>query len=218
VIPRLCYMTDGERGTAGRSQAAVIAAAFRGGAGMVVVRERHWEVSDWRALLAALAAERVRGLRLLASRRLDLVRALGLDGVHLGSDAVSVREARAWLGPATWIGYSAHSREEAAAAARDGADYATLSPIFATRSKPGDPGRGCAWLAEALRGLTIPALALGGIEPARVGEVCAAGAWGVAAVSALGAAPDPERSAREFCTVLARNPSGSARSGPQEDR
>jgi thiamine-phosphate pyrophosphorylase len=62
-----------------------------------------------------------------------------------------------------------------------------------------------------VRDLPIPALALGGLTPERVAEVCAAGAWGVAAVSALGAAPDPERAAREFCTVLAR-----ARPGAQD--
>jgi thiamine-phosphate pyrophosphorylase len=204
-------MTDGERGTAGRSQAEVIAAAFRGGTGLVVVRERHWEARAWRALLGELAGARARGLRVLASRRLDLARALGLDGVHLGADAVPVSQARDWLGPDAWIGYSAHSRDEAAGAARDGASYVTLSPIFATGSKPGDPGRGCAWLAAALRDLPVPALALGGITPARVPEVCAAGAWGVAVVSALGGAPDPERAAREFCTVLARTRPGAAK-------
>jgi thiamine-phosphate pyrophosphorylase len=202
-------MTDGARGTAGRVQSDVIAAAFRGGAALVVVRERQWEASEWRALRDALAPLRARGLRLIASRRLDLVLALGLDGVHLGADAVPVREARAWLGPEAWIGYSAHSGDEAARAARDGASYVALSPVFATASKPGQPGRGCAWLAEALRGLTVPVLALGGITPPRVPAVCAAGAWGVAVVSAIGAAPDPERAAREFCTVLARIHPGS---------
>ena len=195
-------MTDGARGSGGRSQGAVIAAAFRGGAQLVVVRERDWEATGWRALCRELAPLRARGLRLVASRRLDLARAFALDGVHLGADAVPVREARAWLGPEAWIGYSAHSGEEARAAAAAGASYVTLSPIYATGSKPGTPGRGPQWLRESLRGLAIPALALGGVSPERVPELIAAGAWGVAAVSALGAAPDPERSAREFCTVL----------------
>jgi len=203
VIPRLCYMTDGERGTAGRAQLDVISAACRGGTGLVVIRERHWEAREFRALRDAVAPLRARGLLLLVSRRLDLARALALDGVQLGADAVPVREARAWLGPAACIGYSAHSGEEAARAAADGASFVTLSPIFATSSKPEAAPRGCTWLAAALRGLAVPALALGGVTPARAPEVLAAGAWGVAAVSAIGAAPDPERAAREFCTVLA---------------
>jgi thiamine-phosphate pyrophosphorylase len=202
-MPRVCYMSDGARGTAGRAQAAVIAAAFRGGARFVVLRERHWEVSEWRALCSELAELRAQGLRLVASRRLDLARALGLDGVHLGAEAVPVREARAWLGPDAWIGYSAHSGAEAKRAAEEGASYVTLSPVYATSSKPGAEGRGCAWLAEELRGLDVPAFALGGITAQRVPEVRAAGAWGVAVVSAIGAAPDPERAARELCTVLA---------------
>jgi thiamine-phosphate pyrophosphorylase len=199
-------MTDGIRGTAGRAQLDVIAAAFEGGARLVVIRERDWDAAQFRDLRDALAPQRARGLRLLASRRLDLARALALDGVQLGADAVAVREARAWLGPAACIGYSAHSGEEAERAAAEGASFVTLSPIFATQSKPGEPARGCAWLAAALRGLTVPALALGGVTPARVPEVLAAGAWGVAAVSAIGAARDPERAAREFCTVLPPSP------------
>jgi thiamine-phosphate pyrophosphorylase len=199
-------MTDGARGTAGRPQAEVIAAAFRGGTGLVVVRELEWEARDWRALCAALQAPRSRGLKLVASRRLDLVRAFALDGVQLGADGIAVHEARAWLGPSAWIGYSAHSGAEAAAAARAGADYAMLSPVYATASKPGAAGRGCDWLAAELRDLQIPVLALGGVTAARAAEVCAAGAWGVAAVSAIGAAADPERAAREFCKVLDRTP------------
>jgi thiamine-phosphate pyrophosphorylase len=195
-------MTDGERGTGGRAQETVIAAAFRGGAGLAVIRERHWEAVQWRALRDALAPLRARGLLLLASRRLDLVRALGLDGVQLGADAIPVREARGWLGPAACIGYSAHSAEEAASAAAEGASFVVLSPIYPTASKPGAPGRGCRWLAQAVRGLPIPALALGGLTPERAAETRAAGAWGVAVVSAIGAVPDPERAAREFCTVL----------------
>jgi thiamine-phosphate pyrophosphorylase len=196
-------MTDGPRGTAGRPLAEVLRAAFGGGLRMAVVRERDWDARAWRELLRALAPERERGLRLLASRRIDLARALGLDGVQLGADAVPVAEARSWLGPAAWIGYSAHSADEALEAARAGASFVTLSPIFATDSKPGTAARGCDWLARSLRGVPVPVLALGGITPARTAEVLAAGAHGVACVSALGAAPDPGRSAREFCKVLA---------------
>ncbi len=202
MIPRLCYITDAARGTAGRPQAEVIARAFRGGATMVVLRERQRDAASWRTLVTELAPLRGQGLRLLASRRLDLARALELDGVHLAADAVPVDEARAWLGPEACIGYSAHAGDEARAAARAGASYVTLSPIHATPSKPGVPGRGLDWLARATRGLEVPALALGGMTPERVGPALSAGAWGVAAVSAIGAADDPERAARAFVQAL----------------
>jgi thiamine-phosphate pyrophosphorylase len=203
LIPRLSYWTDGERGRAGRDQIDVIERLARGGVELVVLRERNWSASEWSDCASRLAKLRADGLRVLASRRLDLARALELDGVQLGADSVPVAEARAFFGPNACIGYSAHDPDEARRAADAGASYVTLSPIFATSSKPGAESRGCAWLAAAVAQLSIPALALGGVTPARVAEVRAAGAWGVVAISALGAADDPEAAAREFRRALA---------------
>ena len=203
TIPRLCYWTDGARGRGGRDQLDVIERLARGGVEAVVLREREWSVGEWRCCVERLAPLRARGLRVLASRRLDLVRALGLDGVHLGAEAVPVAEARAFLGPAALVGYSAHDGEEARAAEKAGASYVTLSPIYATGSKPDAPPRGAAWLEESASGLGIPALALGGVTADRVPELRAAGAWGVVAIAALGAAAEPEAAAREFRRALA---------------
>jgi thiamine-phosphate pyrophosphorylase len=203
LIPRLSYWTDGERGRAGRDQIEVIERLARGGVELVVLRERDWSATEWSDCAARLAKPRAEGLRVLASRRLDLARALGLDGVQLGAEAIPVAEARAFLGPHALVGYSAHDAAEARSAAAAGASYVTLSPIFATSSKPDAPARGCAWLRSAVESLEIPVLALGGVTPARVAELRAAGAWGVVAVSALGAAPDPEAAAREFRRALA---------------
>jgi thiamine-phosphate pyrophosphorylase len=196
-------MSDGARGTGGRSLFDVIEALARGGVELVVLRERDWTGAEWTEAARRLGPARARGLRVVASRRLDVARALGLDGVHLGREAVPVREARGFLGPDALIGYSAHDGAEARGAAQDGASYVTLSPVYATDSKPEAPARGSDWLRSASRDLPIPALALGGLTAARVGEVLAAGAFGVAAVGALGAAPDPEAAAREFRRALA---------------
>lgn len=203
MIPRLCFMSDGARGTAGRPLLDVIEALARGGVELVVLRERNWTGADWTDAARRLESVRGRGLRVLASRRLDVARALSLDGVHLGREAVPVREARDFLGPDALIGYSAHDGAEARLAAADGASYVTLSPVYATDSKPEAPARGTDWLRAESRDLPVPALALGGLTPARVGEILAAGAFGVAAVGALGAAPDPETAAREFRRALA---------------
>ncbi|MFI5314360.1 MAG: thiamine phosphate synthase [Myxococcota bacterium] len=203
MIPRLAYWSDGERGRGGRDQIELIERLARGGVELVVLRERDWSASEWSDCAARLAPLRSRGLRVLASRRLDLTRALALDGVQLGADAVPVADARAFLGRDALIGYSAHEPGEARRAAEAGASYVTLSPIFATSSKPEAEPRGCAWLRSALAGLPVPALALGGVTAARVAELRAAGAWGVVAVSALGAAADPEAAAREFRRALA---------------
>lgn len=202
MIPRLCFMSDGPRGTAGRPLLDVIEALSRGGVGLVVLRERDWSGAQWTEAARRLEPARRRGLRVLASRRLDVASALGLDGVHLGREAVPVREARAFLGPDALIGYSAHEGDEARRAAAEGASYVMLSPIYPTTSKPGAVARGCDWLRKASEALPVPAFALGGVTPERVRETLAAGASGAAAVEALGAAPDPEAAAREFRRAL----------------
>jgi thiamine-phosphate pyrophosphorylase len=203
LIPRLCFMSDGPRSSGGRPLLDVIEALARGGVELVVLRERDWSGADWTEAARRLEPLRARGLRVVASRRLDCARALALDGVHLGAEAVPVAEARAFLGANALVGYSAHDAAEARAAADAGASYVTLSPIYPTGSKPGAAARGAAWLREATRGLAVPALALGGLTAARVAEVRAAGAHGVAAVGALGGAPDPEAAAHEFRRALA---------------
>jgi len=202
LIPRLVYITDGARGTAGRPLAEVAAAAFDGGIDALLVRERGLPGAELARTIDALSGLRARGLRVLVSRRLDVARALALDGVHLAADAVPVAEARSWLGPDPWLGYSAHSAEEAKTVAASGANYVTLSPVYPTDSKPGARGRGVEWLRESLVGLSIPALALGGVTPERTHEILKAGAWGVAAISAIGAAPDVARAAGEFRTAI----------------
>ena len=203
MIPRLWYVTDGERGTGGRPLIGVIEQAVAGGVGAVLLRERGLPTRDLLALIAALSPLRARGVLLVASRRLDLARALDLDGVQLTADSVPVAEARRWLGGSALIGYSAHDGDEARRVAREGASYVMLSPIYATGSKPGARARGPVWLREAILDLGVPALALGGMKPERTAEVREAGAWGVAAVSAIGAAPDVAEAARSFQQSIA---------------
>jgi len=211
ALPRLWYVTDGTRGTGGRPLEGVIAAAARGGVGAVLLREFDRSGSEFESLLGVLAPLRARGLKLLASRRLDLALAYRLDGVQLTADAIPVARARAELGSHFWIGYSAHSIAEAAQAQAAGASYVTLSPVFASDSKPGTRPLGLDVLRAATRALDIPVLALGGVTPAQTRGILKAGAWGIAAVSALGAATDVESAARQFHRPLAEIPSCIAR-------
>ncbi len=169
---------------------------------MVVLRMRDASGEHWSRLLDAIEPLRAEGLHVLASRRLDIARAWDLDGVHLAADSVPVEVARRWLPDSAWIGYSAHCAKEAQRVAAQGASYVTVSPIYPTKSKPGARARGQSWLNEVTSGLDIPVLALGGITAERVPEMLSAGASGVAAVSAIGAAPEPETAARSFSMAL----------------
>jgi thiamine-phosphate pyrophosphorylase len=141
---------------------------------------------------AASFAEALRAIRpalvLSVVRRLDLARALGA-GLHTSAGGFSIAEARKALGPVQPVGYSAHAPEEARDAAEQGADYALLSPIYPTRSHPERPALGPDAFGAAASG-AFPVYALGGVTPARVPDVRAAGAYGVAVLSGILDAPD----------------------------
>jgi thiamine-phosphate pyrophosphorylase len=175
---RLVLVTDRHQAAAPLDD--IVADAIAAGAGWFWLRDRDLPPADRRALAQRLLAlTRPRGARLSIGGDIDLAAALAADGVHLAA-AAAVAAARARLGASALIGVSAHCDAEVAAAAAAGADYVTLSPIFATASKPGyGPALGLAGLGRAARH-GMPVLALGGVTPARAAECLEAGAAGIA--------------------------------------
>ena len=173
---RLLVVTD-------RHQAAlqdIMGEAIAAGARWIWLRDRDLPAGERRALAERLSAlARAGGARLTVGGDVELAAEIGADGVHLAAGA-PVAAARARLGRGALIGVSAHTAAEVAAAAAAGADYATLSPIFASASKPGyGPALGAAAIAHAApHGL--PILALGGVTPERADECLRAGAAGIA--------------------------------------
>jgi len=133
---------------------------------------------------------------LFVAGRPDIGAALGAQGLHLSQDDLSPRDARIIM-PHAWIGVAVHSAVEGATAVEEGADYLIAGNIHATPSDPDYPGMGLG-LIETLLSLGRPVIATGGITPANVWDVKHAGAWGVAAVSALWKAPRPARMALEM--------------------
>jgi thiamine-phosphate pyrophosphorylase len=131
------------------------------------------------------AATRPLGVALMVNDRLDLALALGADGVHLGRRSVTVADARALLGPAAWISVACHDVDDVIRAATEGADAATLSPIFASPGKGTPLGLGALRAARAALGARALALhALGGVDRASAPSCFEAGADGVAAIRA----------------------------------
>jgi thiamine-phosphate pyrophosphorylase len=171
--------------------AAIFAAALAAGCRWVSLREKDLLPDERRQLLGELVELGHRhGAVVMAHADLEAVVATGADGMHLpiGGDPAT---ARARL-PGAMIGASAHSSAEAAAWLRAGADYVTLSPIFATPSKPGyGPALGLAGLAETVAGAPGPIIALGGITAANAAACIAAGASGVAVMGEVMRADDP---------------------------
>lgn len=187
----LLVVTD--RLGAGGRLADAIRGALEGGARWIWFRERDLPAQP-RATLAAeiLALVRRHGGLLSIGGDVELAARLGADGVHLsgGAGSAAIDEARRRL-PNGVVGLSAHSVDEARAGARAGADYVTLSPIFASASKPGyGPALGPTALTQAA-GFGMPVLALGGITASTLRPCREAGAAGVAVMGEVMRARDP---------------------------
>ncbi|HKZ16040.1 MAG TPA: thiamine phosphate synthase [Geobacteraceae bacterium] len=186
------------------SLAEVIEAALKGGVKAVQLREK--DLSSRALYVAACELKTVTsryGAKLLINDRIDIALAADADGVHLGGESMPVSKAREILGSERLIGVSCNDRASALAAQEEGADFITLGPVYYTQSKAryGDPV-GLAALAETAGLLRIPVFALGGIKRDNVGEVIARGARGIALISAIIAADDPEKEAAELMSLL----------------
>ncbi len=168
-------------------RAAAVAAA--GPAAALVVRAPGSTTAQHAAFAQrVIALARPPEAAVVVHARPDLARAVGAQGVQLRSDDLSPGDARSVLGTG-WIGVSVHSPEAAVMAIAQGADYLVAGNVFETASHPGRPARGLAWL-RALCELGRPVVAIGGITPDRALAVKDAGAWGVAAISALWSSND----------------------------
>jgi thiamine-phosphate pyrophosphorylase len=200
--PPVLVITDRTQARAPLDQVAQ--ALFAAGCRWLLLRDKDLPAAERRSLLARLVAcGRVHGAAVTVSADAAAARAAGAVGVHLpdGGDAAA---ARAVLGQAALIGYSAHDRPGAAAAAAE-ADYVTLSPVFASPSKPGyGPALGLDGLRAACRQLSVPVIALGGVTAANAGACMEAGAAGVAVMGEVMRAEDPARTLRRLLDAVAR--------------
>ncbi|MDP3890400.1 thiamine phosphate synthase [Nocardioides sp.] len=148
-----------------------------------------------------IEAVRPHGAVVVVNDRVDVALAGGADGVHLGRTDLPVADARR-IAPGLLVGATCRSRDHAAEAARDGADYAGIGPVFASASKRGLPDPLGVPAVETAAG-ELPLVAIGGISVADVPALRAAGAHGVAVIAAIWGARDPVGSAKELVAELA---------------
>lgn len=180
-----------------RPLAEVVSAAVSGGAAAIQLREKDLTARElWLLAQDVGPAVRAGGALFLVNGRGDVAIAAAADGVHLGEDALPVREARRVVGPDRLIGASVHSVDEALAAAEEGVDYLIFGHVFATGSKLGQRPRGAQALAAVCRAVRVPVMAVGGITPDNLGRVREAGAAGAAVMSTVMAALDPAAAVR----------------------
>lgn len=198
------YLITDRHQTGGRDLLAVVEGALAGGVRCVQLREKDLPARALLELARAMRSLTDRfGARLLINDRVDIALAAGADGVHLGEEGMPAAVARKLLGSGRLIGVSCHGRGGAAAAVAQGADFITFGPVYPTPSKAayGEPV-GIGQLAATTQEIHIPVFALGGIKEANIPEALAAGAAGIALISAIIAAPDPRERARAILALL----------------
>ena len=200
--PTLYLVTDPELAPAG-ALADVVAAAVRGGVTLVQLRDKR---ADGRALLEQ--AQMLKAVLdpvsvpLLVNDRVDVAHAAGL-GCHVGQSDLPPAVARAILGPDAILGVSLDEAAQLRTVDPSLVDYIAYGPFAATATKA-DAGRpvGAAGLAAVSKLTLLPLIAIGGINVGNVGAAVRAGADGIAVVSAIMAASDPEGAARELRAAI----------------
>ena len=190
------------------SHVELAAAAAGGGADVVQYREKR-QVSTKEmmrvAVLMSLACREF-GTTLLIDDRADVATAVGATAVHLGREDLPPYVARQILGSDAIIGGTANSVEEAIKVAKQPVDYLGVGPVFGTTSKGerAAPMLGLERFAEICAAVDKPVIGIGSITADRVGAVLAAGAYGVAVLSAVVCQDDPQSACRSFADAIER--------------
>ncbi len=184
------------------------AAAAAGGADIVQYREKRQVATREMIRAARLISLTLQhtDTTLLVDDRVDVAMAVGASAVHLGRDDLPPEAARRILGPDALIGGTANSVEEAVEVARQPVDYLGVGPVYGTTSK-GDraaPMLGLERFAEICAVVDKPVIGIGSITVDRVADVLAAGAYGVAVLSAIVCQDDPQAACRAFADEIAR--------------
>lgn len=181
-------------------------AAVAGGATVVQLRDKLADtarmIETGRAIKGALSGT---GTRLIVNDDVEAAIAIDADGLHIGQDDINPVAARRLIGPDMMLGLSAET--EALAVAIDPliVDYAGLGPVFATPTKPDHkPALGFEGLARLVRVCPVPSVAIGGLNARHARDVFAAGAQGLAVVSAICGTRNPRGAAREITESIGK--------------
>lgn len=201
------YLVTQANRSHGRSTEETVAAAIEGGVTAVQLREKHATVRE-RYDLARALRERTRaaGVTFIVNDRADLAAAVDADGVHLGDDDLPIPAARDVLGSERYIGRSVSTVEAAEAAERAGADYLGVGAVYATTSKDvpeSEAEIGTETVAEIADAVDVPIVGIGGVTADNARDVVAAGADGVAVITAITAADDPTAATRRLAASVA---------------
>jgi thiamine-phosphate pyrophosphorylase len=202
------YLVTQQDLSAGRSTEDIVEAAIAGGVDVVQVREKDHGAREQLRIARALREPTAEaGVTLVVNDRVDVALAADTDGVHVGDDDLPVREARDLLGPEAIVGRSVSTVAAAREAEQAGADYLGVGTIFGTQSKDDIPDEEYEVGLDRVRAIDeavdVPFVGIGGITADNAADVAAAGADGVAVISAITQAEDPEQATRDLDEAVA---------------
>jgi len=215
LTPRLAfdlslYLVVGPDATAGRDVTSVALAAVRGGATMVQLRYKTGTSEILQSAREVIELLRPTGVPVIINDRVDLARALGAQGVHLGQDDTAPADARGVLGEDSIVGLSITDPAQLKNVDPTIVDYLGVGPVFETGSKPdAAPPLGLETFARIAGGVRLPVAAIGGINESNAANVIRAGADGLAVISAICAADNPEEAARTLAARIDEARSGA---------
>ena len=202
------YVADPEQ--TDRDFLALVDAALAGGITSLQLRAKRM---SGRAMfdLAGVLRDRcaAAGALFLVNDRVDIAIAVEADGVHVGVHDLPLEETRRLIGAGMVLGYSPLNLTDAAESKAREADYVGLGPVFGTASKAdAQPELGLPALAEQIAAAGLPAVGIGGLGVDNAASIIRAGADGVAVISAIQGATDPEQAAESLVAIVDRAKSG----------
>lgn len=182
-----------------RTLAQVVEKVLRGGATFLQLREKELDreaiLAEAREIQAIAARYRV---PFVINDSVDIALACDADGVHVGQTDLMGRDVRALIGPDKILGITANTVELAVAAEKAGADYIGAGAVFGTTTKQNAKNLSLDTLKAICQAVSIPVVAIGGINADNLPQLAGTGAAGAAVVSALFAQKDPEEAARRM--------------------
>lgn len=198
------YLVTDRKIIGNRNILDIVSASIKGGITAIQLREKDCSTREFiqiareiKKLLTDL------NIPLIINDRVDIAQLIKADGVHIGQSDMDYSDARSLLGYNAIIGVSVENKTQALTAISSDVDYISISPVFTTPTKPEAKDF---WGIEGLkeiRKLTNKYLvAIGGINETNIYEVLQAGADGIAVVSAICAAKDPENAARALKNII----------------
>lgn len=202
------YFVMGTPNSGNQDPLAIVEAALRGGVTCFQLREKGSNALEGEALLGfarkCQALCRLYRVPFIINDDVDLALAINADGVHVGQDDERADSVRQRIGPDKWLGVSTHNAQEVQIAQSIGADYVGLGPIYPTSTKLDASAVVGTTLVEEIHTAfpDMPIVAIGGITLATTSSIIQAGADGVAVVSAIATAKDPQSAASDLAKTI----------------